>query len=190
MLNATIQEGVAPFYTALKKRQYGYVGFFKKPKGNSGALVANFLDELSVDLLVKLPALFVEIGHTKVPYRVQEISLLQHQAIVQLCLITSRTTAYALQNLPIFIPQSLLQKEFNLITPSGFLVGFLVKDILLGIIGVVQAISSNRDQYMIVVAYQNKELLIPYGKPFIIQVDDRQKVLTTQLPEGYIEAMF
>ena len=185
-----IAEGITPFYTALKEQQYGYVGSFKKPKGNSGALVASFLDELSDDLLVQLPALFVETGHTKVPYRVQEITLLQHQAIVQLCLITSRTTAYALQNLPIFLPPSLLQKELNLITPSSVLVGFLVKDLLLGIIGVVQAISSTRDQYMIIVAYQNKELLVPYGKPFIIQVDDRQKVLTTQLPAGYIEAMF
>jgi ribosomal 30S subunit maturation factor RimM len=42
---------------------------------------------------------------------------------------------------------------------------------------------------MIVVDYQEKELLIPYCQPLVIQTDKKQKTLTIKLPEGYLDAM-
>lgn len=41
---------------------------------------------------------------------------------------------------------------------------------------------------MMAVEHHEKELLIPYCKPFLVKVNEAQENVTVQLPEGYLEA--
>lgn len=180
------------FYESIKEEQYFHIGSFGKPIGINGEIVAKFLYELDDHALAKLPALFVEIDYIKIPYYVNNITFKDAKAIVQLDLIQSKTVAYTLCNLPLFLPLSLKPtfiKVANTSIPYNFLIGFLVNDIQLGSLGKIQTIYATRDQYIIGVDYENKELLIPYHSEFIIKVDEAQKKITIQLPEGYLDAM-
>ncbi|ROT46947.1 hypothetical protein EDM02_05210 [Candidatus Cardinium hertigii] len=177
------------FYEAIQKEQYFPVGTFKKPNGINGGITALFLYKIDEAELVKLPALFVEIDNIKVPYSIKNITLTEHKTIIQLDLIQSKNQAYALRNLPLLLPISLRSTLIKSVTPYSFLVDFLVNDLILGKIGKIETIYCIRDQYIVGVRYQDKELLIPYGKPFVISMDKKARAVTIQLPEGYLAAM-
>ncbi|TSJ80541.1 MAG: hypothetical protein NMK33_03575 [Candidatus Cardinium sp.] len=179
---------IALFYDSIQNEQYFQIGSFKKPIGIDGGLVASFLYPFNHTELVKLPALFVEIDAIKVPYSIKNIISTEQKTIVHLNLIQSKTAAYALRNLPLFLPITLKPKWVQATLPYSLVDG-LVEEVVLGQLGKIEAIYCMRDQYMMAVNYLAKELLIPYCKPFLIHVDEMQKKVTIQLPEGYLEAM-
>ncbi|HLP34564.1 MAG TPA: hypothetical protein VK133_01050 [Amoebophilaceae bacterium] len=177
-----------PFYQAIQTEQYVLVGAFKKPIGNQGAIVAHFSPLLQEEALATLPALFVERMQVKVPYRVKELALTNAKTVVALAGVQTKTEAYQLSSLPIFLPTS-LSTTFFPPRPYGALIGFLVEDVQLGTLGNIQEIQSIRDQYLFEVAFQGKVLLIPCGAPFVLQTDVKRKTVVVALPEGYLEAM-
>lgn len=178
-----------PFYKAIKTEQYVLAGAFKKPIGKQGALVAHFSPMLQEAALATLPALFVERMQVKVPYRVNEMVLTSAKTVVVLAGIQTKTEAYQLNSLPIFLPTSLSTPFFKPCTPYGALVGFSVEDVQFGALGNIQEIQSVRDQYLFEVAFQGKVLLIPCSAPFVLQTDEKRKTVVVALPEGYLEAM-
>lgn len=163
------------------------MGSFKEPIGTDSGLVAS-LYPLNYAELVKLPALFVEIDHAKVPYCIKHIISTKAKTIIQLDLIQSKTEAYAFRNLPLFLPIALKLKWIKT-TLSYSLIDGLVEEVILGQLGKIQPIYALSGQYMMAVDYHEKELLIPYCKPFLVKVNEAQKKVTVQLPEGYLEAM-
>ncbi|TDG95487.1 ribosome maturation factor RimM [Cardinium endosymbiont of Culicoides punctatus] len=180
------------FYDSIQRDQYFHIGSFGKPIGINGEIIAKFLYELDESVLKKLPAFFVEREQIKVPYHINNISFKEGKAIVQLDLIRSKTVAYTLCNLPLFIPTPLKSeciKTAHASIPCDFLIDFLVHDTQLGPLGKVETIYPVQDQYILGIAYQNKELLVPYHREFIIKTDEKHKKITIQLPEGYLDAM-
>ncbi|MGI2261824.1 ribosome maturation factor RimM [Candidatus Cardinium hertigii] len=175
------------FYEAIQKEEYFQIGTFKKPIGKDGGLVALFVAYSPAEL-AKLPALFVEIDNEKVPYTIKNIIHKAGKAIIHLDLIPSKTKAYTLRNLSLFLPIALQPKWEQSMLPYS-LVGAVVEDIALGSLGSIQAIYRMRDQYMMGVDHPKKELLIPYSTPFLINVNTAAKKVTVALPEGYLEAM-
>lgn len=176
------------FYESIQNEQYFQIGSFKKPIGMDGGLIASFLYPLSCDELMKLPALFVEMDYIKVPYCIKNIVFTERKTIIQLDLVQSKTEAYALRNLPLFLPIALQPKWVKAMLPYS-LIDSLVEEVVLGQLGTIQAIYCIRDQYMMAVWHHEKELLIPYCKPFLVNVNEVQKKVTVKLPEGYLEAM-
>ncbi len=176
------------FYESIQNEQYFQIGAFKKPIGMDGGLMASFLYDLNHDELAKLPALFVEIDHTKVPYEIKNITARQDKTIIQLRIIQSKTEAYALRNLPLFLPMAFKSKWIKATLPYSLVDG-LVEEVVLGALGRIEAIYCVRDQYMMAVNHHDKELLIPYCKPFLVKIDAVQNKVMVQLPEGYLKAM-
>ena len=176
------------FYQSIQNQQYFQVGAFKKPIGTDGGVVASFLYELNDTELLQLPALFVEVDSVKVPYAIKNIIISQGKTIIYLNLIQSKTEAYTLRNLLLFLPLALKPKWIQATLPYSLVDG-LVEEVVLGELGIIQAIYSIRDQYIMAVQYCGKELLIPYCKPFLIKIDEAQKTVMVKLPEGYLEAM-
>ncbi|WP_342265610.1 hypothetical protein [Cardinium endosymbiont of Philonthus spinipes] len=176
------------FYQSIQNEQYFKIGSFKKPTGTEGGLVASFVYPLDHTELMKLPALFVEIDHVKVPYCIEHSITTEAKTIIRLALIRSKTEAYALRNLPLFLPLALKPKWTKAALPYSLVDG-LVQEVVVGPLGIIQAIYCVRDQYMMAVNHHGKELLIPYGKPFLVNIDEVTQQVTVQLPEGYLEAM-
>lgn len=178
-----------PFYRAIATEAYVRIGAFRKPVGDRGGLVVHFSDGLCERALRTLPALFVARGHLKIPYRIQEVLFADDKAIVSLEYIQTKTEAYALNGLPIFLPESLSATFFKQPPLQAALVGFLVEDARLGALGSIQKIHAVRDQYLLDVDCQGKSLLIPYQAPFILRKDAKKRKVEVALPEGYLEAL-
>ncbi|WP_419241887.1 hypothetical protein [Cardinium endosymbiont of Nabis limbatus] len=176
------------FYESIQNEQYFQIGSFKKPIGLDGGLVASFLDPFSHTEWAKLPALFVEINYIKVPFLIKNSIATAHKTVVYLGLIQSKTEAYRVRNLPLFLPIALKPRWVKATLPYSLIDGF-VEEVVLGQLGTIQAIYTMREQYMMAVDHRDKELLIPYCKPFLVSVDEISKKVTIRLPEGYLEAM-
>ncbi|AWN81765.1 MAG: hypothetical protein NQ127_01520 [Candidatus Cardinium sp.] len=177
------------FYTAIQEEKYFHTGFLRKPTGINGEILATWLYPLADKVLLQLPALFVERNHVKVPYVIQRsIPLTEKQSVLTLKGISSKTEAYWLRNLPLFLPLPLQPTEESSAELAA-IVGYVVEDQLLGQLGKVESIHCMRNKYVVSLTYKGKELLIPYEAPFLVDVNDKQQTITVALPEDYLTVM-
>ena len=65
-------------------------------------------------------------------------------------------------------------------------VGFEVLDTNIGSLGVVKEIMENAAQDIIVVAYQGKDLMIPFVEELIEEINETNRTILFNLPEGLI----
>ena len=67
-----------------------------------------------------------------------------------------------------------------------FFVGFRMEEVHYGTLGEVTDVDTSTINTLFVVDYQGEELLVPAQEEFIIDIDQKHKVITVDLPEGLI----
>ena len=67
-----------------------------------------------------------------------------------------------------------------------FFVGFRMEEVHHGTLGEVTDVDTSTINTLFVVDYQGEELLVPAQEEFIIDIDQKHKVITVDLPEGLI----
>ena len=72
--------------------------------------------------------------------------------------------------------------------PSA-LKGFLVVDEQLGVIGTVKDFADIKENPLLSIDYNGKEVLLPILADFILSIDDTTKTIKTDLPDGFLEAL-
>ncbi len=65
--------------------------------------------------------------------------------------------------------------------------GCTVEDIKMGLIGNVKKVILSSQDLLVVETEYNKEILIPFVKEFCINVDIKNKLITTNIPEGLLD---
>ena len=189
MTNDHTKFNIDYFHQAIQDDQYIYIGRVRKPVDKNGAFLMQPADDLIREQVVRLPAIFIEQCCTKVPYRIRHIDITHAKIVIKCQPIEDKTEAYGLYNAPIYVPKPL---ESFLISHSGMrqdVTDYIVKDGSDHILGQVVNIYKSQPCHMLVVNFQNKELLIPYCKPFILDIHQGQHEITVALPEGYITTL-
>ena len=67
-----------------------------------------------------------------------------------------------------------------------FFVGFRMKEVHHGQLGEVTDVDTSTINTLFVVDYKGEELLIPAQEDFIMDIDQKHKVITVNLPEGLL----
>ena len=67
-----------------------------------------------------------------------------------------------------------------------FFDGFRMEEVHHGTLGEVTDVDTSTINTLFVVDYQGEELLVPAQEEFIIDIDQKHKVITVDLPEGLI----
>ena len=186
MINDHANFNIDYFHRAIQDDQYVYIGRVKKPAGKNGAFLMHPAEDLVREQVVRLPAIFVEQCYTKVPYRIRNIDIAHTKIVIQCQSIEDKTEAYNLYNAPIYVPKPL---ETFLVSHSDMhydVTDYIVKEEDNNILGRVINICKSQSCHMLVVNFQNQELLIPYCKPFVRNINQWQHEITVELPEGYI----
>lgn len=177
------------WHQALQNESFCRLGTLKKPKGVAGAISIAFLAPVNEDLLPTLNALFIEMRHVKVPYLVEKIVCNNQLGTVKFQGVNNKSSAYQFNKLDFFIPETLRKKVFlELTTP--IMQGYEVYDAVGNLLGPIIDICTTPQQTLLVIVYQDKELLIPYHKTFVTSLDHTQKRITVQLPQGFLEAVW
>ncbi len=139
---------------------------------------------LESELPKKLESIFVQINNRLIPFFIEHISILNDQAIIKFEDVNSPEQADQLIRNAVYLPKSLKKKSNKLETND--LIGFSVfadSEKL----GTITSINNHALNPLLVVAYEDRELLIPISDYFIKKIDPKLKKVKVELPEGFME---
>ncbi|MBF25183.1 MAG: hypothetical protein CMP49_01515 [Flavobacteriales bacterium] len=101
--------------------------------------------------------------------------------------IKSREEAKSILQKNVFIKYGDHKEIDALIKKLNKFLKFKIIDSHLGEIGEVTNIDYNRPQTLLSIQSKNKEILIPFVDDLISKIDEKNKLIYTQLPEGLID---
>jgi 16S rRNA processing protein RimM len=132
---------------------------------------------------------FPEKGNILRPMELEAIQFIPNvnEAIIQLKNIHSRTDAERWCGKSFYLPDDLLPELDDDDFYYHDIIGFHVKDHLLGELGTLDNFMEMPAQDLLVVSYQDRELLIPVVDAFIAEVNFDTRTVHTSLPEGYLD---
>jgi len=101
--------------------------------------------------------------------------------------INSREDAKLLLRQNIYIKKGDHIKIDKALVEKNKLFNFKVVDQTLGLIGIIEKIDFDRPQKLLFVKSKEKTILIPYEKGLIININETEREITLDLPEGIID---
>lgn len=158
------------------------IGKVLKTHGYKGHLKV-FVDEFYMDDFEEMKAIFIN----NLPYFIVSKDINSDaQAIILLEDIDNKEKAHPLQGKDIFakdddLTEILDGEEYD------HLVGYEINDKTTGKIGIIEEIVEMPFQFLAKVMKDKKEILIPLNDDFILNIDEKKKLLEMELPDGFLE---
>ncbi len=164
------------------------IGFFRKTHGVHGELVLEYEPEFEFSV-EEATRFFVELEGLLVPFFVSENGFRfksSKSAILKFDWVNTEDYARRLvgSSVWLFNHEIILQEEE--MTVSMF-VDFVLEDEKLGEIGKITSVEDFSGNLVLNVDYNGSEVLVPFNEDFLILVDEEQKILKLNLPEGLID---
>lgn len=169
----------------IRKEEVYKIGLFNKPHGIHGELSFTFTDDIfdrvEADYLICL------LDGILVPFFLEEYRFRSDStALVKLEGVDSSEQARMFTNIEVYFPT----KDVIEVEPGelawDFFIGFRMEDIHHGLLGEVTEVDNTTINTLFVVDYNGEELLVPAQEEFILGIDQEQKIITVELPEGLI----
>ncbi len=171
----------------IKKEENLFLGSIVKPHGTKGSLLIR-LRNIKSDEIKKGDWLFLEIEGLLVPFFITEFrGNGPDSVIVTLQQIGSENEARLFSNCEVFIPKNSIKQKRKRIADSETIAGYQISDKRLGYIGIAHDISGVSSNPLLRVSRDDKEWLIPVHEDIIIEIDDKNKVITIDAPEGLFD---
>ena len=162
------------------------LGYIAKLHGFKGE-VSFFLDVTDPFEYSNLKSVFVELNGVLTPFFIQSIQIKPKGfASVKLEGMNSESDAQVLLRKNLYLPASELPKLEGKTFYDHEVVGYQLIDVTYGRVGVIEQIIDLPVNPLIQVDANGKEVLIPFVKGLIQQVDRENKQLVVQAPEGLI----
>lgn len=158
------------------------VGYVIKRHGLKGDVKIH----LESSLPIKLESIFVEIDNRLIPFFIEQISILNDQAIVKLEEVDNPDQADRLVKCGVYLPQSVKPKSTSNELETKYLIGFSVHFKTLNL-GNITAINNHTLNPLLVVSNNEREMLIPISDYFIKHIDQKLKKIKVELPDGFTE---
>ncbi len=162
------------------------LGRVRKIHGLHGSLVLSVF-KFALPTLEKIETIYMELGSSRVPFFIEEISSLKEDFLVTLRGVNDAEKAKHLVGAKLFADQDLLSVK----DPHSFypfeIIGFMAKDVHFGELGPVLKVEESPGQDLLVILKDSKEVLVPIVSHFITSVDRDSKVILLDLPEGLID---
>jgi 16S rRNA processing protein RimM len=172
---------------AIKKEDLHPLGYFSKLHGYKGELTAAFQTVDQADY-TDLESLYVESKGVIVPYFIESIEHKTNSSIkIKLEGIDTEAAARALVKCPIFIDKEQVsqgdEEQMELMSMEGY----SVVDMTHGPIGAIERIEDNKLNPLMVIRYEDKEILLPLHPDFIEKMDHKKRIVHIAAPEGLID---
>lgn len=166
--------------------EFFYLGTLTKPFGLKGGLCA-FFDTDNPENYANLPAVFLDLDGEKIPYTIENITYRgNNQFIIQFADIKANE-ARDFAGVELYLPMSQLPKLPGNRFYFHEVIGFDVVDEQSGNIGVCREFLEVSNNPIMVVAHDEKEILIPASQQFVTGVDRDNRTLHIRAPEGLID---
>ena len=135
-----------------------------------------------------LESVFVEIKQKQIPFFLSSFNFAtQKRCILSFEDITTVEQAKTIVGSDIYIPVSEMAEADESRLSYQAIVGFEVVDTIQGKLGVISNFFQKTGQDLLMMDYQDTEILIPVTEEIVLSVDIKTKQVLTTLPEGLIE---
>lgn len=165
------------------------IGKFLKPHGVKGEIALAFDNDIFDR--VDCPYLICNIDGIFVPFFMEEYRFKgSTTALVTFEDIDSEVKAQRFSGLDVYFPRKYFEEEdseSDIEYSWQFFIGFTVIDENHGELGVIVEIDESTINTLFVVRKEDAEYLIPAVEEFILNIDAKNKILTTRVVEGLIE---
>ncbi|MDD4199072.1 MAG: ribosome maturation factor RimM [Paludibacter sp.] len=170
----------------IKKNQLFPIGQINKPHGIQGEMLFGFTTDIFE--VEELPFFIFELDGIFVPFVVAEYRLKSASTgILLLDGVNSDEDARPFSGLQIYILKEKLDLLPEVEVDLDYLVGFQLKDIEKGLIGVVSEIDRTTENTLFVIQQEEDELLIPVSEEYIREIDHDNNIILVELPGGLLD---
>lgn len=176
----------------MKEQIYVNIGSTRKAHGLAGEIKV-VIEEQYLEDFLKNERIFIGIKSMKIPYFIANVRG-KGDMIVHLEDVNDRDAAQALQSKEIFLREQDIipdkDREFEIPDDSleyEHLIGYLLVDQLLGDIGPIDEVLEMPQQEMAFLKYKGKDVLIPLNEQYIVEVDEKERRVLMDLPDGLLE---
>ena len=125
--------------------------------------------------------LYVLINEKGVPFLIEEMS--KSLEIVKLQFIDSESQAEELLGLTVGLDQNSIDE----VPPQFQISGFQLVSAEGQVIGEIESIEDYPGQLMLNIICENRKILVPFVEEWIIQIDEKNRTLYMDLPEGLVD---
>ena len=171
----------------IRREELIKIGLVNKPHGVHGEISFTFTDD--VFDRGDSPYIVCCIDNIYVPFFIEEYRFKTGTtALVKLEDIDSDEAARDFTNLEVFYPKCHYVEDEEEATPDDYFIGYTISDITHGSLGEVTAIDdSTINALFVVTTPDDKEILIPIQEAFVCAIDEEQRIIHMDLPEGLLE---
>lgn len=169
------------------------IGRTRKAHGLIGELKVS-IEERYLEDFLKNERVFLDLKGVKIPYFISNVRG-KGEMILKLEEVDDRDAAIALQSRDIMLrEQDILPehaREFEFEEAPGLtyahLVGFLLVDEILGELSAIDEVLDMPQQEMAMLKYKGREVLVPLNEQFIRSIDEANRRVTMDLPDGLMD---
>lgn len=172
----------------IREEEVFKIGRFTKPHGIKGEIALSFdndiFDKVECSYLICL------IDGIFVPFFVDEYRFKGSEtALFILTDINSEEKAKSLCGRDVYFPRKfMVDEEVETDYSWSYFIGFEVEDKHSGLLGIINDVDESTINTLFLIARKNKEdLIIPATDAYITEIDNQNKVLYLDLPDGLIE---
>ena len=171
----------------MKKKDCFYLGKIVKPFSFKGEVLIK-LDTDEPESYENIDVVFIEIKDNLIPFFVEQSKLHKSDLLrVKFEDIDNENDVNSLLKCDLYLPLTALPKLDDDQFYFHEVIGFDVVDSIKGQIGTIKYINDNTAQTLIVIEYENKEVLIPMNDDIIDSVNKSDKKIYITAPEGLID---
>jgi 16S rRNA processing protein RimM len=164
----------------IQRKDFIEVGSVVKVHGTKGELKIALTREIKLKEWA-----FLEFRGKPVPFYIESTKAdLVDEVILKLQGIGSIELANPLIGAILLLPKQQVKKED--LSDDWNLDGYIVKDMQAGILGKVEEVIEYPYQSLAKVIYNEQEILIPLVDEIIVEINDKKKELSVNLPEGLL----
>ncbi len=162
-----------------------HIGRLGKPHGVRGEITFMFTDD--VFDRVDADYLIIEVDGILVPFFIDEYRFKSNEtALIVFDGISTVEQARELTNCEVYFPRSLSDHNNEELTWDE-LVGYQVNDIHEGPVGTITDVDDSTENILFYVNHKDKTVLLPAADDLIIEINNEDKIITTELPEGLLD---
>ncbi|OUN71513.1 ribosome maturation factor RimM [Barnesiella sp. An55] len=161
------------------------IGRFNKPHGVKGELSFTFTDD--VFDRTDCPYIVCEIDGIFVPFFIEEYRFKSDTtALMKLEDVDTEDDAREFSLLDVYFPKSYYDTEVEEEAPSDYFIGFTVIDGERGELGKIVAVDDTTENVLFEIDHDGRELLVPAVDEFVSDIDEENRRLYMNIPEGLL----
>lgn len=168
------------------------IGYTKKPHGLKGEIKFH-VEEKYVEDLTATDTIFIEMKGKTMPFFVEDVRV-GNNIIVKLEDVSTPEAAMQLASKKLLLRESDLipdeEREFEVEADFqmlyGHVEGYTIFDNGTNV-GLVASLVEYPQQFMAVVHYNKRDVLVPLNQAFVKKIDDKTKTIEMNLPEGILD---